>query len=116
MKQFVYPAVFYYEKETDSYAVAFHDLGLFTEGDTVEQAFLSAKKFLNAYFDCAVKIEAEYDQPSTYISTKEKYSTEIVMLVDTEIGTVVANLKRVPVEELFSDSVDINDYKLRDIE
>ena len=50
MKQFVYPIILYFNEETNCYTVAFDDLDIYTEGDTVEEAFLKAKEFFGSLF------------------------------------------------------------------
>lgn len=85
MKQFVYPAVLYLDEEASCYTVAFHDLNLFTEGDTVEDAFLSAKEFLEAYFECAVEFDEDAEDASEYLSVSGDNKKNIVLLVDTKV-------------------------------
>ncbi|MGD9901093.1 MAG: type II toxin-antitoxin system HicB family antitoxin [Spirochaetales bacterium] len=85
MKQYVYPAVFYYNKEEDCYTVAFHDLQIYTEGDTVEKAFLSAKEFLEAYFECIDEFNVKVPEPSDYDLVVKENKNHTVLLVDVEI-------------------------------
>jgi predicted RNase H-like HicB family nuclease len=84
MKQFVYPVVLYLDEETNCYTVAFHDLDIYTEGDTVEEAFLAAKEFLQAYFECIVEFDEIPEEASTYLQTEKKYEGNIILLVDTD--------------------------------
>ena len=52
-----YPCVFYYDAESNSYTAAIHDLELFVEGTTVEEAFANAKEILVTYLDYAKKYD-----------------------------------------------------------
>ena len=80
MKQYVYPAVLYFDKEIENYVVAFHDLHLYTEGDTIEEAFVSAKEFLEAYFECAIEYNEEAENATEFLKV-----VDIVLLVDAQI-------------------------------
>jgi predicted RNase H-like HicB family nuclease len=80
MKQFVYPIVLYFDDTTSCYTVAFHDLDIYTEGDTVEEAFLKATEFLEAYFDCIVEFNETPEEASKYLSVFEKHKKDLVLL------------------------------------
>ena len=69
-QQYVYPAVLYYDEENNNYAVAFNDLDIFTEGDSVEGAFKSAKDYLIAYLECSNHINNELENPTSYVVVK----------------------------------------------
>lgn len=84
-QQFIFPAVLYFDDENNNYAVAFHDLDIFTEGNTVEDAFKSAKDFLVAYIKCSQHINGEITDATNYIVVKNEHQTDIVLLVDAEI-------------------------------
>ncbi len=86
-QEFVYPAVLYHDEENNNYAVAFNDLDIFTEGETVEDAFKSAKEYLTAYLECANHIQSELDNPTSYIVVKSEHQADIVLLVDGELDT-----------------------------
>lgn len=79
-----YPAVFYKDEEGDGYTVAFHDLSLYTEGKSVEEAFLRAKEFLVAYIKYSQKYEEELPEPSDFEQVKSE-SENLVFLIDAEI-------------------------------
>jgi predicted RNase H-like HicB family nuclease len=80
MKQFVYPIVLYLDETTNCYTVAFHDLEIYTEGDTVEEAFLKAGEFLEAYFDCIVEFDETPEEASNYLNVLDKHQKDIVLL------------------------------------
>jgi len=86
MKQFVYPIVLYLDNETNCYTVAFHDLDIYTEGDTVEEAFLKAKEFLEAYFGCVVEFDETPEQASKYLEVAQKNKENIVLLVNATLN------------------------------
>ena len=95
-QQFVYPAVLYYDEENNNYAVAFNDLDIFTEGDSVEDAFKSAKEYLFAYLECSNHINNELEQPTSYIVVKNEHQADIVLLVDSELDNESAQGKFMP--------------------
>lgn len=82
MKELVYPAVLYKDKETDEFTIAIHDLGIITEGKTVEDAFINARDHLTAMFECAVKFDCEIDAPSPFLKVWRENKENIVILVD----------------------------------
>ncbi|MEG1751500.1 MAG: hypothetical protein RR140_00170 [Clostridia bacterium] len=83
MKLFVYPAVFFKENGT---TVIFPDLDIFTEGDSVEEAFLFAKDYLRQFLETSQKYELGYNLPSKYETVQEKYKPAQVMLIDAAIS------------------------------
>lgn len=86
MKRFAYPAVFIKDEETDVYRVFFPDLGLSTDGDFIEEAFLFAKSALKEYFLYVEKFDLEYNMPSDYELVKSSCKPdEMVMIIDAEI-------------------------------
>ena len=82
MKELVYPAVSYKDKQWDAFTIAIHDLGIVTEGKTVEEAFINAREHLTAMFECAVKLDCEIDAPSPFIKIWKENKDNIVILVD----------------------------------
>lgn len=103
MRRFLYPCVIYADNENDNYAVAFHDLGVFTEAETIEKAYIRAKLFLEAYCECAMSMDADFPVPTSFLDVQSKHPKEIVQLVFAEVGDVVTNLKKVPLEDLLGD-------------
>lgn len=84
-QQYIYPAILYYDNDNENYAVAFQDLDIFTEGETVEDAFKSAKEYLYAYIRCSKHIESEISSPTSFEQVRSDHPSEIVLLVDNEI-------------------------------
>lgn len=82
MKELVYPAILYKDKENDAFSILVPDLGIATDGKTVEDAFLSAREHLTAMFECAVKLDCEIDAPSPFIKVWRENKENIVILVD----------------------------------
>lgn len=80
-----YPCVFYYDAETNSYTAAIHDLDLFVEGDTVEEAFENAKKLLTSFLKYAKKFDEEINEPTPFEEVK-KNNNNIVCLVDAQVN------------------------------
>jgi predicted RNase H-like HicB family nuclease len=116
MKQFVYPAVLYLDKEYNSYAVALYDINVFTEGETVEDAFLKAKSFLCSYCECALKVNGFVDDATSYLDTVKKHKNDIVLLIDAQVDDQTVSLEAQPDDlmEFEFDSIDKN-FKLSDV-
>lgn len=87
MKRFAYPAVFIKDKEMDVYRVFFPDLGLTTDGDIMEEAFLFAKSALKEYFLYVEKFDLDYNLPSDFELVKSSCKPdEVVMIIDAQVG------------------------------
>lgn len=84
-QQFVFPAVLYYDEDNLNYAVAFYDIDVFTEGTTVEDAFKSAKDYLEAYIKFSMHLNDDVDIATSYVVVKEEHENDIVLLVDAEV-------------------------------
>ena len=78
--QFVYPAVFV-QGEAEVVA-SFPDLGITTEGESFEEAFLFAKDFLRVYCAYALKFDLDINKPSFFTEIVEQFKNEKPMLVD----------------------------------
>ncbi|MBR4407244.1 MAG: hypothetical protein IKT27_02920 [Clostridia bacterium] len=83
IQQFLYPAVFV--KGEDEVVATFPDLGITTDGSSVEEAFLFAKDYLRVYCTYALKYEIEINRPSFFEETLEKNNRDSVMLIDAII-------------------------------
>jgi predicted RNase H-like HicB family nuclease len=81
LHQFVFPAVFIKEQD-DSYTSTIPDLGLVTDGESIEKSFLFIKNFLQVYCEYAITLEEDILKPSKFEKIAEKYKNNIVMLVD----------------------------------
>ena len=103
MRRFLYPCVIYYDKDNQNYAVAFHDLGIFTEADSVEKAYIRAKLFLEAYCEAGVKMEEDFPIPTSFEALRQKHPKDIVQLVFAEVGEVAVNLENKTLDELLDD-------------
>ncbi len=80
MKQFLFPAVFFFEE--DKWTVLFPDLNITTDGETVEEAYLFAKDSLRVYCSYTQKFDLEIDMPSHFLDIQKQYANKLVMLVD----------------------------------
>lgn len=125
MRRFLYPCVMYYDTDNQNYAVAFHDLGVFTEAETVEKAYIRAKLFLESYCECAINMDADFPIPTSYQDLAKRYPRDIVQLVFAEVGEATANLNEMPLEQLLGDDdleqiedeiVPGKPFKLKEIE
>ncbi len=88
---FIYPALFIKDVEEDRYIVAFDDIAVFCSEDTVEEAFLSAKKYLKEYIKLSYEEYGEViEKPRTYEQSIEfhKKGKGFVLLIDAELKIV----------------------------
>lgn len=81
-QQYTFPAIFYKDVENDSYTVAFADLDIFTEGESIEEAYESAKGFLQAYIKYSIKEYGEVEEASSFDKVKKEHQKDTVMLVN----------------------------------
>lgn len=85
MQQFVFPAVLYRDEEDKGYTIVFHDLNLYTEGVSVEDAFLRAKGFLDVYCKTALQYNGEMEPATKYVDVVTE-KDNIVLLIDSVVG------------------------------
>ena len=83
MQQYIYPAVFF--KEDDKYTVAFPDLNLFTDGDTLIETFLFAKSYLKEFLKYSIRYEMDIEKPTALEKLKNRFADEIIMFVDAVV-------------------------------
>lgn len=81
--QFVYPAIFV--KGEDQVCVSFPDLGIITDGETYEEAFLFAKDSLRVYCEYALNCDLEISEPSYFEKIDKINFLDKVMLVDAVV-------------------------------
>ena len=84
MKQYTYPAVFYYDEEYNDYAVEFSDICIYAEGDTMEEAYENAQDYLIAYLDCCDELGVAPNPPNTYNDVLKDHPNGKVMLVTVD--------------------------------
>ena len=84
MKQYTYPAVFYYDEEYNDYAVEFSDICVYAEGDTMEEAYENAQDYLTAYLDCCDELGVAPNPPNTYDDVLKDHPNGKVMLVTVD--------------------------------
>ena len=85
---FIYPALFIKDTEEDCYLVAFDDIAVFCQEDTVEKAFLEAKSLLKQYIKLSYEEYGEVmEKPRTYEQSVEfhKKGKGFVLLIDAEL-------------------------------
>ena len=91
---FIYPALFIKDTEEDCYIVAFDDIAVFCQEETVEEAFLSAKILLKEYIKLSYEEYGEViEKPRTYEQSIDfhKKGKGFVLLVDAELKIVENN-------------------------
>jgi len=85
MKRFVYPMVIFENKNDKEFTALFPDLDIVTSGNTVEEAYVKGKDYLDAYLDMATKFEADFASPSTYAEAEGMNPKRIVLLADSKV-------------------------------
>lgn len=85
MKRFVYPMVIFENKNDKEFTVLFPDLDIVTSGNTVEEAYIKGRDYLDSYLDIAVKFDSEISAPSTYVEAEGMNPKRIVLLADSKI-------------------------------
>ena len=70
MKELVYPAILFKDDESGTntgwYTIKIPDLGIITDGETVESAYVRAKVDLCSLVDCAIKFNCEIESPTDF--------------------------------------------------
>ena len=86
MKKFTYPAVLYFDGEEKTYVIAMFDLGLVTNGDTVEDAHANARSMLDSYLECAFAFDCEIPEPSPFDVVVETHPKDLCVLVESTLN------------------------------
>lgn len=85
MRQFIYPAIFYFDE--DETKVYFPDLDISTSGDNYDEAFLFAKELLKVYFMYVLTNDLDFNFPSNFLDSSKKCGkNQKAMLVDTFVS------------------------------
>ena len=88
MKQYTYPAVFYQSEEYGDYAVEFSDICIYAEGDTMEDAYANAQKYLLKYLEICDELGTAPNQPNKFEEMQknslQRHPNGKVMLVTVE--------------------------------
>ena len=81
MRQFIYPAIFYFDE--DETKVYFPDLDISTSGDNYDEAFLFAKELLKVYFMYVLTNDLDFNFPSNFKdSAKRCGEKQKAMVID----------------------------------
>ena len=122
MAKFVYPAIFYYDNDYNNYAVALPDVNIYTEGDTIEDAYKNAQEFLLSYLDCCEQLNQSPEKPSVFNEVVNAHKQDTVMLVSVEFENKKPNKQNVESNnnDLLEDFNNIlsgdDDFSLPEIE
>ena len=86
--KYTYPAVFYQSEEYGDYAVEFSDIAIYAEGDTMEDAYQNAQKYLLKYLEVCDELDAAPNEPNTFEEMQrdslKRHPNGRVMLVTVE--------------------------------
>jgi len=85
MKKLVYPMILSEDKVEGVYIAQFPDLDIITDGETIEDAFLRAKEYLQTFVDLSVKYDNEIETASEYKVVAAKNAKKIVLLSDATV-------------------------------
>ena len=86
MKKYVYPVILFSDADNKNYTVLFPDLDIVASGETVEEAYVEAEEYLQAYLEFASKMDSMVSNPSTYLETEKMNPKRIVLLADAEVS------------------------------
>ena len=103
MKQYTYPAVFYYDDEYNDYAVEFSDICIYAEGDTMEDAYKNAQDYLVAYLDCCTELGVEPNTPNTFAIIENEHPNGKTMLVTVEYDDKKAKYSITKAQETYTN-------------
>lgn len=114
MSKVNYPAIFHFDD--DSYWVEFPDLeGCFSNGKTIEDAFISSKEALGLYLDQDGDLyERKIKEPSQISDIIQKNPNEVVMLVDYDSLEYAKLYKTKAVKKTLSIPQWLNDAAMRE--
>ena len=104
MKQYTYPAVFYYDEECNDFAVEFSDICIYAEGDTMEEAYKNAQQYLIYYLDCCAELGVAPNTPNTYEDMLKYHPNGRVLLVTVDY---VEKRKRKNLQESGAENADL---------
>jgi len=82
---YIYPAVVYKQDETEPFVIVMPDVNIVCEGDTVENALIEAKNQLKIYLQCVKRFNANLASATDFITFKNKYKDETLLLVECEL-------------------------------
>ncbi len=80
---YIFPFKIIYDEDAEVYVFNFVDMPIVAESESVEEAFLSAMSFLDAYCSLNLELNGVIDQASKYIDVvKSATEGEIILLAD----------------------------------
>lgn len=82
MKKYVYPAIIYYDSESEVYVLVIEELALCVEGDSVEQVHEKAGVYLQIYVNEAIKEDIEITTPRDFNQVATENPKQICVLVE----------------------------------
>ena len=85
MKKFIYPVVLFSDKVDNTYTVLFPDLDIVACGESVEDAYLEAEDYLQAYMEFANKMDSSIPEATKYEDALKLNPQRYVLLADAEV-------------------------------
>lgn len=109
MKRFVYPMVVFENKNDKEYTVLFPDLDIVTSGNTVEEAYVKGRDYLDTYLDLAIKFDSVLPAPSTYTEAEGMNPKRIVLLADSklDVENVSLSAEEASYKAMINNIIDI---------
>ena len=84
--EFLYPAIFVKEEDSENYQVIFPDLNIYTDGTSLSNAYLNAKDLLTVYFTYVLRYETDFNLPSAIENLAPKCKpNETVLIVNATV-------------------------------
>ena len=87
MKRYIYPAILYTDMPGSGYVISVSDLGLVMEGETPEEAFDLMKEYMEGYFDCALSIETDIPEATSYAKMAKAKTNNTVLMLDVKVDS-----------------------------
>ena len=123
LKLYLYPVVIIEDNfEEDSFVAMIPDLGISTDGQNIEEAYLYAKDYLRVFIENAIINDIDFNLPSNINLVMDKYKNCNVMLLDTvtnptlkidrdSLSTLSTN-ENVEIRVELSDVIETPEYTL----
>ncbi|MCL2587394.1 MAG: type II toxin-antitoxin system HicB family antitoxin [Firmicutes bacterium] len=85
MPKFTYPVVFIHNEEGECYNAFLPDLGVFSIGDTMEEAYADAEKLITKYFQIATAEDFDFATPTSLEDITKKWKGYKVSLLTANL-------------------------------
>ena len=87
MKNYLYPAVVYPDRENRAFTITIPDLNIVTEGETIEKAYLAIKEYVKNFLKVAIALNCVISEPSSFVKLykQNKGADVLILLIDVDL-------------------------------